>query len=261
MTSLPTLFLSHGSPMLALSDEPAAVFLQSLGRALPAARAILVASAHWNTEAPMLGGAAAPDTIHDFYGFPDALYRLRYPASGAPDIAEEAASLLRAAGFPARVDPARGLDHGIRVPLRHMRAEADIPVVPLSIQPHLGPAHHYEVGQALAPLRAQGVLIAGSGSMTHNLAGLDRRPDAPSAPWARAFTDWFADAAQHGRSDDLLDYRRQAPEAVRNHPQDEHLLPFFVALGAGGGRGARLHASISHGALAMHAYAFPGLGA
>jgi 4,5-DOPA dioxygenase extradiol len=247
--------------MLALSDEPAAVFLKSLGRPLRAARAILVATAHWDTDASMLGGAAAPDTIYDFYDFPDALYRLRYPASGAPDIAEEAAILLRGAGFSARVDPARGLDHGVWVPLRDMRALADIPVVPLSIQPHLGPAHHYAVGQALAPLRGQGVLVVGSGSMTHNLAGLDRRPDAPAAPWARAFTDWFADTAQHGRIDDLLDYRQQAPEAVRSHPQDEHLLPFFVALGAGGGRGARLHASISHGALAMDAYAFPALAA
>lgn len=258
MATMPSLFLSHGSPMLALSDEPAARFLDGLGPSLPRPDAILVASAHFETEVPTTGAAAQPGTIHDFHGFPQPLYQLRYPAPGAPGLARLAAERIAAAGLPVAIDHGRGLDHGSWVPLSRMFPAADIPVATLSIQPHRDPAHHFAVGQALKALRDDGVMIVGSGSLTHNLRALDWQggPDAPVSGWAQAFIDWVAAAVGDGRIDDLLNYRRLAPEAVKNHPADEHFLPFFVALGAGTGTGTRLHASVTMGALAMDAYAF-----
>lgn len=258
-TSLPALFISHGSPMTAIDGSPAHQFLKELGHQLPRPRAILVASAHWETASPLASLATVPETIYDFGGFPRALYEIRYPAQGAPEVAREALRLLAAAGFPAAADPGRGFDHGVWVPLHLMYPEADIPVASVSIQPHLDPAHHWRMGAALAPLREDGVLVIGSGALTHNLREFfqARREPGP-APWAVAFQDWLADALAAGRTEALLDYRRQAPFATRNHPTDEHLLPLFVALGAGGpqARFEHLHSSLDHGVLAMDTYAF-----
>ena len=258
MTTMPALFVSHGSPMLSVSDEPAGRFFDTLGPTLPRPDAILIASAHFETEVPTLGAAPQPETIHDFHGFPEQLYRIRYPVAGAPDLARLAAERIAAAGLPVAIDDRRGIDHGTWVPLRRMYPGADIPVATLSIQPHRDPAHHYAVGQALRGLRDEGVMVVGSGSLTHNLRALNWHggPDAPVSPWAQAFIDWVAAAVAEGRTEDLLNYRRLAPEAVKNHPADEHFLPFFVALGAGDGPGKRLHASVTMGALAMDAYAF-----
>jgi 4,5-DOPA dioxygenase extradiol len=258
MSTMPALFVSHGSPMLALSDEPAGRFFDALGPSLPRPDAILLASAHFETEVPTLGAVQQPETIHDFHGFPEPLYQVRYPATGAPGLARLAAERITAAGLPVRIDDKRGLDHGAWVPLRRMYPAADIPVATLSIQPHLDPAHHYAVGQALRALRDEGVMVLASGSLTHNLRALDWRggPDAPVSGWAKAFIDWVAAAVDEGRTEDLLNYRRLAPEAVKNHPADEHFLPFFVALGAGDLPGRRLHASVTMGALAMDAYSF-----
>ena len=256
---LPALFLSHGAPTLPLDDVPAREFLQGLGQELPRPRAILVASAHWETEVPKLGAAERPETIHDFRGFPPELFRMRYPAPGAPELAERASDLLCAAGIRSRLDQGRGLDHGAWVPLLLMYPDADIPVVPISVQPHLGPAHHVQLGRALAPLRDEGVLVLGSGSFTHDLSrfrgqALDAEPPAD----VQAFADWFEKALTEGRTCDLVTYRTRAPGAVQQHPTDEHLLPLYVALGAGGkGAPARhLHASAMHGFLRMDAWAF-----
>lgn len=260
---LPTLFVSHGAPTLAVEDNGTTRFLRTLGAVLPRPRAILIASAHWDTAQPMLGGALLPETIHDFGGFPDALYRLRYAAPGAPDLAARAQELLRAAGFPAGIDATRGLDHGAWVPLLHAWPAHDVPVLPLSIQSHLGPEHHFRVGRALAPLADEGVLIVGSGSITHNLREVFARRKDPQEPaWMRAFVDWMGERLEAGAAADgyadVLNYRAQAPEAVRNHPTDEHLLPLYVALGAAGEGAAarRIHAETTWGALAMDAYLF-----
>lgn len=259
MHTLPSLYVSHGSPMTALQPGQTGARLAQLAAALPRPRAIVVASAHYLARAPQVGGAAQPETVHDFGGFPAALYAMRYPAPGDPALAARVAGLLDAAGLPARVDPARGLDHGIWVPLRLMYPQADIPVVPLSIQPGLGPAHQLAVGHALAPLREDGVLVIGSGSITHNLhdfrAGYD---DTHEAPYVRPFTEWIEQRLATGDLDALLDYRRQAPFAERAHPTDEHLQPLFVALGAAGdsARATRLDAGIDLGFLAMDIYRF-----
>jgi 4,5-DOPA dioxygenase extradiol len=261
MPSLPAVFLSHGSPMLILEDGRAHRFLKGYAAELTRPTAILIASAHWETAEPRLTAGAAPETIHDFGGFPAALYRMRYPAPGDPALAERAAGLLRGAGVPAGLDPARGLDHGSWVPLSLLYPAADIPVVQLSLQTELGPEHHYRVGAALRPLRDDGVLIVGSGSLTHNLMRLQRQAadDQPPPAWVAAFEDWIADKVAAGDIAALLAWRAQAPHAAVAHPTDEHFLPFFVALGAAtpDGRGARIHRSQTYAALAMDAYAFP----
>ena len=256
---LPSLFLSHGSPMVALTPDPAHDFLAGLGTTLGRPRAILVASAHWETPHPMVNAVERNRTIHDFGGFPRALYELRYDAPGDPALAEQVSDQLGAAGVPARIDPVRGLDHGAWVPLRLMYPQADVPVLQVSVQPQLGPAHHFELGRALAPLRGQGVLVIGSGSFTHDLSRFrGQGADAPEAPDVAAFAAWMDTALLEGRRCDLLTYRHRAPHAAAQHPTEEHLLPLFVAMGAGGpdARAERLHASISYGVLRMDAYGF-----
>jgi 4,5-DOPA dioxygenase extradiol len=255
----PALFLSHGSPMLALTDSPARDFLRGLGRELGEPSAILVASAHWETETPALNAAARNTTIHDFYGFPPALFAMRYEPPGAPAVAEKAAALLAKAGLPSTIDPERGLDHGAWVPLVLMYPRANIPVLQVSIQSHLGPTHHLRLGRVLAPLREENVLVIGSGSFTHNLSRLRRDAiDGPQPADVVAFADWFDAAITEQRTDDLLNYRTRAPYAVQQHPTDEHLLPLYVALGAGAEKpaGERLHSSAMYSSLRMDAYAF-----
>ena len=258
---LPALFLSHGSPMMALMDTPARDFLQGLGGLLPRPKAILVASAHWETQTPMLNAPARNDTIHDFYGFPKELYTLHYTPPTAPELAERVAQSLREAGFAAGIDTARGLDHGAWVPLLLAYPQAEIPVLQLSVQSHLGAAHHFALGAALAGLRAQGVLVVGSGSFTHDLRRFRRgmpEIDAPETPDVTAFSDWMDEKLRAGDAAALLDYRRLAPFAAEEHPTEEHLLPLYVAMGAAGAGAAvkRLHSSTEYSFLRMDAYAF-----
>ncbi len=256
---LPAVFVSRGSPMAAVEPGPAGAAWAALGRAIGRPRAILVASAHWETEVPMLTGAAAPKTIHDFGGFPDALYALRYAAPGAPDVAAEAAALLRDAGIAAGIDGCRGLDHGAWVPLLHMFPRADVPVVQLSIQPARGAAHHVALGRAIAPLAARGVLVVGSGHVTHNLRDwMAHRRDPAPLPYVTRFATWLAEALAANDAEALAHWRERAPDAARAHPTDEHFLPVLVAWGAGGpgAAAARVHAGIEGAALAMDAYRF-----
>lgn len=256
MLGLPAVFLSHGAPTLALQGGPAVDAWRALAAALPRPRAILVASAHWLRPRPTVGAAPAPAAIHDFGGFPAALYALRYTPPGDPDLAAQLATRLG-----AELDPARGLDHGAWVPLRAMYPAADIPVLPLALQPQQGPLHHFELGRALAGLGEQGVLLLASGSLTHNLADLVWGADEQVMPdYVRAFQAWMHERLLARDLDGLFDYRRQAPGAVRAHPTEEHLLPLFVALGAAWERAGvqRRYAGISEGALAMDLYVFGG---
>lgn len=258
---LPSLFISHGAPTLTLTDTPAREFLTGLGTTLPARpKGILVVSAHWETDAPTVNDVAVNQTIHDFQGFPAELYRLRYPAPGSKPLAGDVAAMLEANGFKVGIDRQRGLDHGAWVPLRLSFPDADIPVVQLSVQSGEDAAYHFRLGLALAPLRRCGVLVIGSGGFTHDLASFRAYIDALDAPtpdWVTAFADWMDLALVQDRREDLLDYRRLAPGAVRNHRTEEHLLPLFVAMGAGGsGRTQRLHSSATYGVLRMDAYSF-----
>lgn len=260
MTStLPVLFVSHGSPMTALEPGAAGARWAELGRTLPRPRAVLVASAHWETELPMLTGSSRPRTIHDFGGFPPALHAMQYPAPGAPDVAAAAAALLKSAGFAAAVDGCRGIDHGVWVPLLHMFPAADVPVVELSVQPARGAPHHIAVGRALAPLAREGVLIVGSGHVTHNLGDWMRnhRQAAP-LPYVTAFAEWVSTTLAAHDQEALEHWQDRAPAAQRAHPTDEHFLPLLVAYGAAGAnaRSERIHEEVVGGALAMDAYRF-----
>lgn len=260
MTTFPSVFVSHGSPMMIVEDSPARRFLQGLGRDLGRPTAILIASGHWQTEGLGIVSAAAPETIYDFHGFPQALYDIAYRAPGAPDLAGRAQALLGDAGIEAVLTESWGLDHGAWVPLHFMYPDADIPVAQISIETGLGPARQLGVGAALAGLRDDGVLILGSGNTTHNIRELRRdRPIHDPPDWVKVFSDWVYQALSEGRIDDLAAYREIAPEGRRNHPTEDHFLPLFTAIGAAGGAAAkaeRIHASYSYSALSMDAYMF-----
>jgi 4,5-DOPA dioxygenase extradiol len=266
MTHLPPLFLSHGSPMTALEPREAGAFMQRLGPAIEAAfgrpKAILAISAHTLTREPVLLAAPRHEAVYDFGGFDPRLRTLRYDAPGAPALAARVATLLSAAGIPVHRVEDGGLDHGIWTPLRYLFPAADIPVLPLAWPPDWPPARLFELGAALAPLADEGVLIVGSGSITHNLrrvfaGGLMADADRAATPESTAFRGWFAERGSAADWEALFDYRRQAPHAALMHPSDEHLLPFYVAAGAGGrGPALLIHRSLTYGDLGMDAYAF-----
>lgn len=258
--SLPSLFISHGSPMLALQDSPAHRALVKLGQDLPRPQAILIVSAHWEMERGFaVSLAPKPKTIHDFGGFSQELYKLEYPAPGAYGEALQAATLIEQAGFIVKRDPERGLDHGAWVPLHVMYPDANIPVAQISLCQNASPADHLRLGQALRPLRDEGVLIVGSGALTHNLSAYFGQPIDTAAPhWVTEFTDWVNQHLTAGKYDSLLEYRTQALYGQQNHPTEEHLMPLFVAIGAGGEMPTveHIHASYEYGVIAMDAYSF-----
>jgi 4,5-DOPA dioxygenase extradiol len=252
--------------MTALEPREAGAFMQELGKVLQAhfgrPSAVLAISAHTLTREPVLLAGSRHEAIYDFGGFDDALYTLRYDAPGAPELAQRVAQLLKSAGLPAHVLPEGGLDHGIWTPLRYMLPEADVPVLPLGWPPHASPQELMQLGEALAPLAQQGVLIMASGSITHNLrrvfAGGRMAADQPVTPESAAFRTWFVERSAARDWPALQSYRSQAPHAILMHPTDEHLLPWFVAAGAGGVGHAplRIHASQTFGDLGMDAFAF-----
>lgn len=258
---LPSLFVPHGAPTFALRPGAAGAALEAQANRLPLPRAIVIVSAHWDTGIPTVGTSDRLETIHDFWGFPEALYSIRYPATGCPEAAEEVVRAIAAAGLPVVRDGARGLDHGAWVPLRIMFPDADVPIVPVSLQSRGGPGEAHRLGRALAPLAARGFLVVGSGSITHNLRDFQiaLRSGTGTPPYVREFADWIADRVNAHDLPALLDYRNRAPAAERAHPTEEHLLPFFVALGAGAGSGEpeRFHAGVDDYVIAMDAYAFP----
>ena len=267
MIALPPLFVSHGSPMIALEPGAAGAFMQRLGAAIEASfgrpKAIVAISAHTVADTPALWAGAHHAAVYDFGGFDPRLRTLRYDAPGAPELAPRVQALLRDAGVAARSINQSGLDHGNWTVLRYLYPSADMPVLPLAFVPEQSPAQQFALGAALAPLAAAGVLILGSGSITHDLQrvfarGLSNPTEGPEDPESLAFRSWMHQRSTARDWDALLDYRRQAPHALDMHPSDEHLLPWYVAAGAGG-RAApplRLHASVTHGSLGMDAYAF-----
>ncbi len=225
--------------MMALAECNTTQFFKTLGAALPRPRAIVMVSAHWDTMQPAASISAQPETIHDFYGFPAPLYALRYPAPGAPDVAQRVATLIDAAGLGPAALGERGLDHGAWTPLRFMYPAHDIPVTQLAVQSRLGAQHHYDIGRALAPLADEGVMVIGSGGISHNLREWRSVPPGMPPAWVTEFVAWVRNAIESGDHAALIDYVNQAPHAARNHPTDEHFLPLFVALGAAGA-GARI---------------------
>jgi len=252
----PSLYISHGSPMLALEPGESGPALTRLAGQLPKPKAIVIVSAHWESKELLVSGNPQPQTWHDFGGFPKALFEVQYPAPGDPQLAAEVVELLNANDLPARIDANRPLDHGVWVPLSLMYPLADIPVVQVSLPTRGGPTLQTRVGQALRSLREHGVLLIGSGSITHNLRELDWHAGPESVePWAKLFRDWMIEKLAANDETALHDYRQQAPNAVRNHPSDEHLLPLYFARGAGG-EFAIAHQGFTMGALGMDIYRF-----
>jgi 4,5-DOPA dioxygenase extradiol len=252
----PVLFISHGAPTFAVEPGVLGSALTAIGQQLTGIRAVLVVSPHWQTRSMVtVMTTPKPETVHDFGGFPAALYQLQYPAAGSPDIAHEAARLLTAAGFATELDARRGLDHGAWVPLMHLLPRADVPVFQVSMPLQLTTQQALQMGQALASLRDQGVLIVASGSMTHNLYEIEP-PTSPARAYATEFAQWVQTAVLANAVQPLVHYRREAPHAERAHPTEEHFLPMLVALGAqgAGDRATFIPGGITHGVLSMDSY-------
>ncbi len=256
MARYPTLFISHGAPDFVISDSPAIPALQSIGRQFPAPRAILVISAHWIEYPVGVTSGVSPATIHDFSGFDPSLYQLRYPAPGAPELAEEIVQQLRTAGQDAHCDPHRGFDHGAWIPLMLSHPNANIPVLQVSLPSPSNLLACSQLGEALAPLRDEDLLIIGSGGSVHNLYALDR--EGVTADWAGGFENWLQQTLQNGDLDRLNDPAAYTPLFRQAHPTVEHYAPLLTARSAAGGNPTckRLHSSFSYGNIGMSMYAF-----
>ena len=257
MSRLPSLFVSHGAPTFALEPGQAGPALTALGRTLPRPAAVLLVSPHWMTPSPRVGLAAQPQTIHDFGGFDPALYRIDYPATGHPALAQKTLDTLTAAGWPALADETRGLDHGAWVPMLHLYPQADVPVFQVSLPSRLNADAAWAFGLALAPLADDGVLIVGSGSLTHNLGDF-RGGHGAELSYVHAFSDWVREAVVAGDSARLRRTLDEAPQAARAHPTPEHFWPLLVAAGAApaGQLWRMVDGGIAHGMLAMDSVVF-----
>ena len=264
MTTMPSLFISHGGPNIVTSDSEARHFLETLPEHMPRPKAIVLVSAHFETDGVVVVTDPAPDMIYDFRGFAPELYKMVYPAPGEPALAAKVVALLEKAGLSPCTVGKRGYDHGAWTPMLLAFPEADIPIVQVSIDPNRDAAWHYRLGQALSPLREEGVLLVGSGHITHNLRAFfpvmreGRVPDPELVRKVDAFTAWFAHRIAAGDVDALLDWKTRAPFPAENHPTDEHLMPIFFALGAAGkdAHGERVHASKELGFFAYDSYLF-----
>ena len=258
MSRTPVLFVSHGAPTFALEPGQLGPRLAQVGTELPRPRAVLVVSPHWMTRGVRVSTSPAPATVHDFGGFPRPLYEIQYPAPGHPELAARAVEVLRAAGWPAEADAAQGLDHGAWVPVRFLYPDADVPVFQLSLPATLSPAQAYALGQALRPLRDEGVLVVGSGSLTHNLSEFRQYAEGEQAEYAREFAAWVRRAIEARDDDRLVNTLEIAPHAKRAHPTTEHFLPLLVAAGAASGDAEvrTLEGGITHGMLAMDSFLF-----
>ena len=253
VTALPSLFVSHGAPLFAIEAGTSGPALAAWGACLPPdLRGVVVMSPHWMARTPAVMTNPQPKTWHDFGGFPDELYTLQYLAPGSPALGQQVIDLLQAAGIAAQGDASRPMDHGAWVPLMHLLPQANVPVVQVALPAGYGPQQVYAMGAALRTLRAQGVLVVGSGSMTHNLREFSGG-GAQVLPYVTEFCRWVEDRLTEGNLDALLDYRAQAPHAVRAHPTDDHFLPLFFALGAAdpAARPAYLSREVMYGMLAM----------
>ena len=262
--TMPSVFISHGGPNVVTEPSQAKDFLEHLSDFTGRPRAIVIVSAHFETNGPVVVTDPAPGMIYDFGGFAPELYEMVYPAPGEPELAAEVAELLAGAGFNPRVAPERGYDHGTWTTMKLAFPEADIPIVQLSIDPSRDARYHYALGQALAPLREREVLLVGSGHITHNLRGIfglmrfGKAGDPQMPNKVEAFTSWFAEKFAEGDREAILDWSSEAPFVRENHPTDEHLMPLFFAYGAGGETpvAERIHDSTQYGSFAWDSWKF-----
>ena len=256
--SLPTVFISHGPPTLLLENIPAREFLKDLGKTYRNINAVLCISAHWMTSKPTVNAIQENATIHDFYGFPPELYQVEYPALGSPELAQRTADLINNNGFACEIDYTRGLDHGAWVPAMLMFPNLDVPVLQLSIQQHMDPEAHNELGKAIESLRHEGVLILGSGGAVHPLGYVPLRPGAKTDQWAYDFDSWLTKSVTQGDYSALINYSKVAPYPERAHPYPDHYMPLITTMGAAGegAKGEVIHNSWFWGDMGMGAYEF-----
>ena len=259
----PALFISHGSPIMAVQQSPTSDFLKALGKSLNTPRAIVIFSTHFDMahdEAAhniVITAGQAPETIHDFYNFPAHMYNIKYPAPGHPELAGNIATLFKNKGITAILDERQGWDHGVWIPLRLMYPQANIPIVQVSINTQLGAKAMYEYGQLLAPLRDDNILIIGSGGISHNLREVFKTPATPNrVQMVKAFTQWVEYKLLAQDTPALLNYLADAPHVLFNHPTQEHFLPLFAAMGAGGKQVEKLFSDIEMDILALDTYKF-----
>ena len=275
--ALPTVFINHGGgPCFFMPDDGSGPFPANTWRKMasnlsqlaklpgpnaPKVKAILVASAHWETEAPAVTVAANPPLLYDYYGFPPETYEIEWPAPGDPDLAQRVKRLLTGAGFPNVLENReRGFDHGVFIPLKLAFPAADVPVVQLSLVQGLDPKTHLAMGKALAPLRREGVLIIGSGLSFHNMRAFFGA-DEKSVAAAESFDKWLdatcgEDGDASAREPRLERWATDAPNARACHPREEHLAPLFVVAGAASGERGRKTYADKIGGLAVSGYAF-----
>ncbi|MGI2175850.1 DODA-type extradiol aromatic ring-opening family dioxygenase [Shewanella ulleungensis] len=259
MTQQKPLFISHGSPMMAVEKSQTSRFLQQLGQAIPTPSAIVVFSAHFDVKHDVIITAGQqPETIHDFYHFPDELYQIRYPAPGAPKLAQRIATLFADSNINAKLDSQQGWDHGVWIPLRLMYPQANIPIVQISINTRIGAAQNYRYGQLLAQLKNDNILIIGSGGISHNLAEVFKRTKTVNGvDMMNQFRHWVEDKLVNNDIESLLNYQQLAPHAKFNHPTPEHFLPLMSVLGASDNtRANKIHHDVEYELLALDAYSF-----
>ena len=254
----PALFISHGSPMMAVQQSATSDFFASLGQTLSKPRAIVVFSAHFDEAHDIvITSGDAPHTIHDFYNFPKPLYEIQYPAPGDPKLANTISEYFYKAGIKTVQSADQGWDHGVWIPLRLMYPAANIPIVQVSINTRLGAQAMYKYGQLLAPLRSDNVLIIGSGGISHNLREIFKSPATPNrVQMVNEFTHWVEQTLLAHDTPALLNYLTQAPHVLFNHPTQEHFLPLFAAMGTGGTQVEKIFSDIEMDILALDAYKF-----
>ncbi|MBF0289662.1 MAG: dioxygenase [SAR324 cluster bacterium] len=252
-----SLFVGHGAPDMLISDIPAHHFLREVGMRFPSPRGIVVVSAHWISGDLQMTPPSALETIHDFFGWPSKLYNIEYRAAGADWLNGLLANTLIKAGYSVRTGSRKGLDHGAWVPLTLMYPKADIPVVQLSLMDTASPEQHFRIGQALEGLRQEGLLILGSGGLVHNLRSLKPEGSLPDH-WAQSFDKWLLERLESQALQELFNFANKAEYAHLAHPTDEHLMPLFVAIGAGWSDRyiQQIHYSFSYGNISMTSYAF-----
>jgi 4,5-DOPA dioxygenase extradiol len=258
MSAAASMFISHGAPTFALNPGLLGERLRGMTPRIGEVTAVLVVSAHWQSRGVRVMTTDLPETLHDFGGFPPELYRLEYPSPGSPSVARAAGKLLTDQGFHVSEDGQRGLDHGAWVPMLHLFPDARVPLFQVSMPYDLDTAGAWRLGRALGPLRASGVLIVGSGSLTHNLYEV-RQNGSVSEPYAREFAGWVREAVLGRDTDRLIRYRRNAPHAERAHPTEEHFLPLLVALGASAACDDApevIEGGMTYGVLSMDSYAW-----
>lgn len=267
MTEMPSLFISHGGPNIVIDPMPARDHLADLESIVGRPEAIVIVSAHFETDGVVVSGDPEPETVYDFGGFAPELYQMTYPARGNPELAARVCDLLAGEGLDARLAPRHGLDHGVWTPLMLAFPDAGIPVIPVSIDPRRDASWHMKIGRALAPLRRESVLVIGSGHITHNLGAFFATMRGAKAPEGMveavdAFTGWIGEALEAGDEVRLAQWAELAPHAKVNHPTDEHLMPLFAAWAAGTGPNGelpvarRVHRSVQNGFFAYESWLF-----